>query len=48
MNYDKNYIEVIKRALLQYITIKLNPDLKFDSNILESLWFKKCGECWWK
>lgn len=45
INYDKNYIEVFKKVLSQYITIKLNPELKFETSVLESLGFKICLEC---
>lgn len=35
----------LKRLLIEYYRIKLNPDLKIKSNLLEALGFRKCGAC---
>ena len=43
--YHMKFKVPLKKWLIEYYRVKLNPDLQFAENILESLGFKKCGCC---
>ena len=44
-NYDDLIKKPLKRLLIHYYRIKLNPDLKMEGNLLEQLGFVPCGHC---
>lgn len=43
--YD-DFINKIKKMLIYYINIKINPNFNFEKSLLDNLWFKPCWECW--
>ncbi|MBS1584499.1 MAG: hypothetical protein JSS82_02950 [Bacteroidetes bacterium] len=43
--YHKKFKLPLKKLLIEYYRVKLNPDLQFAENLLEALGFKKCGNC---
>lgn len=43
--YDKIIKQPIKKLLIEYYRIKLNPKLKIEQKILEQLGFKSCRKC---
>ena len=44
-DYHRKYKLPIRKLLIEYYRIKLNPDLKFAENYMEVLGFKKCECC---
>jgi hypothetical protein len=44
-DYHTRFKLPIKKLLIEYYRVKLNPDLEFADNLLEALGFKKCGSC---
>ncbi len=43
--YDEEFKKPLKRHLIDYYRIKLNPEIKMEGNFLEQLGFKPCGLC---
>ncbi len=43
--YDNKYKVPLKRLLIGYYKISLNPKLNFSAPLLEQLGFKKCYSC---
>jgi len=44
-DYYNRFKAPLKKLLIEYYRVKLNPDLEFAENLLEALGFKKCGAC---
>lgn len=44
-DYHKRFKLPLKKLLIEYYRVKLNPKLDFAENLLEALGFKKCGSC---
>lgn len=43
--YDADYKIPLKNALMDYYRVKYNPDLHFESSLLDQLGFKPCNNC---
>lgn len=43
--YDVQFKKPIKELLVEYYRVKYNPELSFDSNILDALNFRICSSC---
>jgi len=43
--YHLKFKAPLKKHLIEYYRVKLNPDLQFAENLMEALGFKKCGAC---
>jgi hypothetical protein len=43
--YDKTFKKPLKRNLLEYYRLKLNPDIQMEGYLLERLGFRPCGNC---
>ena len=43
--YHQQFKLPLRKLLIEYYRVKLNPDLDFEENLLEVLGFKKCGNC---
>jgi hypothetical protein len=43
--YDKTFKKPLKRNLLEYYRIKLNPDIQMEGYLLERLGFRPCSKC---
>jgi hypothetical protein len=43
--YHLRFKSPLKKFLVEYYRVKLNPDLQFAENLLEALGFNKCGTC---
>ena len=43
--YDKTFKKPIKRNLLEYYRLKLNPDIQMEGYLLERLGFRPCSKC---
>src|SRR5690606_19298990 len=44
--YDKTYKRPLKKLLIEYYRVKLNPDLELKGFLLDQLGFKPCGKCY--
>lgn len=43
--YDKEFKRPLKRFLIEYYRLKLNPEIKMEGHFLEQLGFKPCSHC---
>jgi hypothetical protein len=43
--YDTKFKKPLKKDLIEYYRLKLNPDLEMKGYFLEKLGFKPCGHC---
>lgn len=43
--YKEKFKDPLKEMLIQYYRIKLNPELKIDSELLDNIGFVPCGKC---
>lgn len=43
--YDAEFKRPLKRYLIEYYRMKLNPEIKMEGHFLEQLGFKPCGHC---
>jgi hypothetical protein len=44
--YNDKFKKPLKRLLIEYYRLTLNPDLKLEGNLLDQLGFKPCGQCY--
>jgi len=44
--YNDKIKKPLKRLLIEYYRLTLNPDLKLEGNLLDQLGFKPCGQCY--
>ena len=45
-DYNDKIKKPLKRLLIEYYRLTLNPDLKLEGNLLDQLGFKPCGQCY--
>jgi hypothetical protein len=43
--YDEKFKRPLKRLLIEYYKVKLNPSLEFDGRFLDNIGFRSCSRC---
>jgi len=45
-DYEKNFKTPVKESLIEYYRLQFNPEMTFDSNLLDKLGFRICYKCY--